>query len=72
MRFRKSFEYIYEISEKILASVIIVNFNNAKYLTDSLKSVFNQSYKHKEVIVVDDFSTDNSIEVLKNLKKRSS
>ena len=58
--------------KKILASVIIVNFNNAKYLTDSLKSVFNQSYKHKEVIVVDDFSTDNSIEVLKNLKKRLS
>ena len=27
--------------KKILASVIIVNFNNAKYLTDSLKSVFN-------------------------------
>ena len=56
--------------KKILASVIIVNFNNAKYLTDSLKSVFNQSYKHKEVIVVDDFSTDNSIEVLKKFKKK--
>ena len=56
--------------KKILASIIIVNFNNAKYLTDSLKSVFNQSYKHKEVIVVDDFSTDNSIEVLKKFKKK--
>ena len=56
--------------KKILASVIIVNFNNGRLLNESLKSIFNQSYKFKEIIVVDDFSTDNSVEILKNFKKK--
>ena len=56
--------------KKILASVIIVNFNNGKLLKESLKSIFNQSYKFKEIIVVDDFSTDNSLEILRKFKKK--
>tara|TARA_B100001559_G_scaffold249219_1_gene212554 strand:- start:2408 stop:2845 length:438 start_codon:yes stop_codon:yes gene_type:complete len=53
-----------------LASIIIVNFNNAKLLNDSINSALNQSYKYKEVIVVDDLSTDNSLQVLKKFKKK--
>ena len=53
-----------------LASIIIVNFNNAKLLSDSIKSALNQSYKYKEVIVVDDLSTDNSLQILKKFKKK--
>ena len=48
MNFRKSFEYIYENSENNLASIIIVNFNNADLLNQSLKSALNQSYKNKK------------------------
>ena len=36
------------------ASIIIVNFNNAKYLGDCINSILKQSYKNKEIIVVDD------------------
>ena len=43
---------------KYLISVIIVNYNNAKYLKRSLDSVINQQYKNKEIIIVDDMSTD--------------
>lgn len=53
-----------------LASIIIVNFNNADLLIQSLKSALNQSYKNREVIVVDDFSTDHSLKILKSFKKR--
>ena len=56
--------------KKILASIIVVNFNNGKLLNESLKSVFQQSYEFTEVIVVDDFSTDNSIEILRKYKKK--
>ena len=52
-----------------LASIIIVNFNNADLLIQSLKSALNQSYKNREVIVVDDFSTDHSLKILKSFKK---
>ena len=44
-------------------SIIIVNYNNAKYLKKSLNSALNQSYNFKEIIVVDDISNDNSIEI---------
>ncbi len=52
------------------ASVIIVNYNNAKYLDKCINSILNQTYKNKEIIVVDDKSRDNSIEILKKYKKK--
>ena len=45
--------------------IIIPNYNNAEWLDKCLSSVFNQTYKDYEVIVVDDCSTDNSIEIIR-------
>ena len=71
MKFRKSFEYIYENSKnKIIASVIIVNFNNAKYLSKSIDSIKSNYKPKKEIIVVDDNSSDNSIKVLNKYKDK--
>ena len=50
-------------------SILISNYNNAKYLERCLNSCLDQSYKNKEIIVVDDFSSDNSKEILKNYRK---
>lgn len=46
-------------------SVIIPNYNGALYLKEAVNSVLEQDYVNKEVIVVDDGSTDNSVELLK-------
>jgi len=45
-------------------SVIIPNFNYARYIDQAIHSVLEQSYNNVELIVVNNGSTDNSIEVL--------
>jgi glycosyltransferase involved in cell wall biosynthesis len=50
-------------------SVIIPNYNNAKWLDKCLNSVLNQTYKNYEIIFIDDMSTDNSLEIANNLLK---
>ncbi len=44
-------------------SVIIPAFNSARYLPEALQSILGQSLRPKEVIVVDDGSTDNTAQV---------
>jgi glycosyltransferase involved in cell wall biosynthesis len=51
--------------KKPLISVLIVVYNGAKYLEDALKSVFNQTYKNIELIVIDGNSTDGTQDILK-------
>jgi len=45
-------------------SVVVPNYNHAKFLTRRLDSIYNQTYKNIEVILMDDCSSDNSHEVL--------
>jgi glycosyltransferase involved in cell wall biosynthesis len=47
-----------------LVSVIITNFNYARYLGEAIGSALSQSYRPLEVIVVDDGSTDESRDVI--------
>lgn len=53
-----------------LVSIIVPNYNNAKYLTDCIESIQNQSYKNIEIIIVDDCSTDNSMSILTELSNK--
>jgi glycosyltransferase involved in cell wall biosynthesis len=45
-------------------SVIIPNYNNSKYLLKRLESIYNQTIKPYEVIIIDDCSTDNSVSII--------
>jgi glycosyltransferase involved in cell wall biosynthesis len=45
-----------------LVSVIAICFNHEKYLIECLQSVVNQTYNKVELIIIDDFSRDNSRE----------
>ena len=52
---------------EIFFSVIIPNYNNSTYLEKCLKSVLNQTFTNYELIVIDDVSTDNSVEIIKSI-----
>ncbi len=52
-----------------LFSVLMANYNNGKYIKEAIESVLNQSYKNWELIIVDDASKDNSIEIIKPFLK---
>ena len=56
---------------KKLVSVLIVNYNNQKYLKRCIQSVINQNYNSREIIVVDDFPKIILWKFLKILKKIS-
>lgn len=52
-----------------LVSIILPNYNHAPYLAKRLESVLNQTYAHTEIILLDDYSQDNSISLLKKYAK---
>ena len=54
-----------------LVSIIIPNYNHAQYLDERIQSVLKQTYQNFEVIILDDKSTDNSLEVINKYKDNS-
>ncbi|HRN69561.1 MAG TPA: glycosyltransferase [Vicingus sp.] len=53
-----------------LVSIIVPTYNSDRYIKKCLDSIRNQSYKHIEVIVVDQSSTDSSLEVVERFKTK--
>ncbi len=54
--------------KSLLASVIIVNYNNKNYIKECINSIKKQNYELIEIIFVDDQSTDDSLSVVKPSK----
>ena len=54
-----------------LFSVLMANYNNGKYLMGAIESVRRQTYANWEIVLVDDGSVDNSLELYEELGKDS-
>lgn len=50
---------------EIKFTFIVPNYNKEPYISECLNSIYNQTYKNFEVIVIDDGSTDNSLNEIK-------
>ncbi len=48
-------------------SILLPTYNVESYIEEAVLSILNQSYRNLELIIVDDFSTDNTYEILKKL-----
>lgn len=53
-----------------LISIIMPVYNAEKYLNRSIESIMNQTYNNMEIILVNDGSTDNSLEICTNYQKK--
>jgi glycosyltransferase involved in cell wall biosynthesis len=50
-----------------LLSVLMTNYNYGQFVGEALEAILAQSYKRIEVIVIDDASTDNSVDVIQGI-----
>lgn len=53
---------------KNFVSIIVPNYNHSKFLEQRIESILNQTYQNFELILLDDASTDNSLNILKQYK----
>jgi glycosyltransferase involved in cell wall biosynthesis len=51
-------------------SVVVPNYNHGQYLPACLDSILAQSWQPDELVVIDDASTDNSVEVIESYRKK--
>lgn len=49
-----------------LVTVVCSCYNHSTYIENALDSVLNQTYKNIELIIIDDFSSDNSVTIIEN------
>lgn len=52
-----------------MISVLLATYNGALYIKEQLHSILNQSYKNFEIVIIDDCSTDNTIDIIKSIFK---
>ncbi len=53
-------------TKQAMISIITTSYNYSEYISETIKSVQAQTYSDWELIIVDDASTDNSVEIIRN------
>lgn len=64
--FKESIEKKYANMSSRLLSIIIPNYNNELTIKNTIDSILNSTYKDIEIIIIDDCSTDKSVEIINN------
>jgi glycosyltransferase involved in cell wall biosynthesis len=65
-------EALVETSKQVDVSVIVPNYNYARYLPERLATITEQTVSPREIIFLDDASTDDSVAVAEEILKQSS
>jgi len=55
-----------------LVSIAMSTYNGEAFLKEQLDSILNQTYKNLEIIISDDSSTDNTVEIIKEYQNKDS
>ena len=58
--------------DKTFVSIIVPVYNAELYLEECINSILEQTYKNLEIILIDDGSTDNSFEIMKQYSENDS
>lgn len=53
-----------------LVSIILPVYNAGKYISEAIESIINQTYQNLQIIIIDDGSTDNSLEIINSFKDK--
>ena len=56
--------------EKLFFSVVIPTYNHEIFLEKAVKSVLNQTFNDYEIIIIDNYSEDNTENLIKNLNNK--
>lgn len=56
--------------QKKLVSIITPSYNSASHIKETIDSVIAQTYQNWEMIIVDDYSMDNSVRIIENIQKK--
>ncbi len=54
----------------LLFSIIVPSYNQGHFISQTIDSILNQSYKNVEILVIDGGSTDSTIDILKNYESK--
>src|SRR5216684_2217677 len=60
------------MSQNNLVSVTIVTYNSGRFIKRCLESVLAQKYSYREIIVIDNNSTDGTVDILEKFEDRCS
>jgi len=56
--------------EKTKIDIILPNYNSSKFISKTIKSILRQTYKNWKLIIVDDFSNEETKNILKKISKK--
>ena len=58
-----------EATNNPYVTVVVPSYNHAQYIKKCIMSIINQTYKNFQLIVIDDGSSDNSVDIIQDLSE---